>query len=84
MSYGPSLESTPSRDRINLDDPYEVRNWSKLFGVSDLDVAIAVRNAGPKPADVAFVLGRPWPPARRPRITDILRDSVRAPDSNDA
>jgi hypothetical protein len=46
--------------RIKVNDPYEVHHWAKVFGVTDFDVAIAVRAAGPKPQDVALALGKPW------------------------
>ncbi|WP_426954155.1 DUF3606 domain-containing protein [Muricoccus radiodurans] len=44
--------------RIDLRDPYSVRHWSRAFGLSELDLAIAVQTAGPRPGAVAFLLKR--------------------------
>jgi hypothetical protein len=52
--------ATIVRDEVRLNDPYDVQHWAKIFGVTNLDIAIAVRNAGPKAADVAYILGKPW------------------------
>lgn len=46
--------------RIRLDDPHEVHHWAKVFGVTSLDISIAIRAVGPKPEDVALALGKPW------------------------
>lgn len=48
------------KPEINLQDQYSVRHWAKVFSVSELDLAIAVQRAGPRPEDVAMFLGKPW------------------------
>ena len=47
------------RDRINVNEPYELRDWSKALGVSEDVLKAAVRKAGPMAKDVAKALGRP-------------------------
>jgi hypothetical protein len=56
----------PDRDRINVDEAYELRYWSKRLGVSEAAIRDAVRTAGPMAADVARVLGRSVPDRRPP------------------
>ncbi|WP_159350927.1 DUF3606 domain-containing protein [Roseomonas harenae] len=51
----------PVRERIDITDDYDIREWAKRLGVTELDVAIAVRHAGPRVADVAMALGLPRP-----------------------
>ena len=48
----------PDRDRINVNEPYELRDWAKKFGVSEAAVTAAVTRAGPMAKDVAKELGR--------------------------
>lgn len=62
---GPRPASLDQRP-INLNDPYEVEHWARLFHVTQLDVVIAVQMAGPMPADVALALSGPASP--RPRF----------------
>lgn len=45
------------RDRINVNEPYELEYWSKKFGVSHDRVKEAVRKAGPMVTDVKRELG---------------------------
>ena len=42
----------PDRDRINLEEEYEVRYWSEKFGVTKEELAGAVRKVGPMASDV--------------------------------
>jgi hypothetical protein len=46
------------RDRINLEEDYEVRDWAKKFGVSEEQLRSAVKAAGPMAKDVQRHLGR--------------------------
>jgi hypothetical protein len=48
----------PDRDRINLNEDYEVRDWAKKFGVSEDTLRQAVKKAGPAASDVAKQLGK--------------------------
>jgi uncharacterized protein DUF3606 len=40
------------RDRINLNEDYEVRDWAKSLGVSEDELRSAVAKAGPMVKDV--------------------------------
>lgn len=40
------------RDRINLSEEYEVRHWSKRFGVSQDQLKEAIKETGPMVKDV--------------------------------
>jgi hypothetical protein len=42
----------PDRDRISLSEDYEVRDWSKRFGVSPEELKKAVKQVGPNAKDV--------------------------------
>ena len=46
------------RERINVNEPYELRDWSKKFGVSPERLKEAVAKVGPMASDVANHLGR--------------------------
>ena len=46
----------PDRDRINMNEEYEVRDWSKKFGVSKEELAAAVKRVGPMVRDVEVAL----------------------------
>lgn len=46
------------RDRININEPYELRDWSQKFGVSPERLKEAVGKVGPMASDVAKHLGR--------------------------
>ena len=46
MSDNKSNSGSPDRDRIDLNDPDEVRNWTKSLGVSKEELEKAVRAAG--------------------------------------
>ncbi|WP_426955568.1 DUF3606 domain-containing protein [Muricoccus radiodurans] len=60
-----SLSALPRKDeRIDLHDPVSVRRWANAFRLSELDLAVAVQTAGPKPSAVAYLLRRePQPDA---------------------
>jgi hypothetical protein len=45
------------RERININEAYELRDWSAKFGVTHWEVKAAVRKVGPMARDVARALG---------------------------
>jgi hypothetical protein len=47
MSDDKSKVGSPDRDRINTHEDYEVRHWSKKFGVSADELKAAVAKVGP-------------------------------------
>jgi hypothetical protein len=53
-----SKNGRPDRDRININEDYEVRDWAKKFGVSEGILRSAVKKAGPVASDVAKQLGK--------------------------
>jgi len=56
MSYDKRNPGRPDRDRINMNEEYEVRDWSKKFGVSKEELAAAVKRVGPMVRDVEVAL----------------------------
>lgn len=42
----------PDRDRIDVNEDYELRDWSEKFGVSEDGLAAAVKRVGPIAKDV--------------------------------
>ena len=52
MSDDRSKTGNPDRQRINLGEDYEVRDWAKKFGVSEAELRSAVDKVGPMAADV--------------------------------
>jgi hypothetical protein len=44
-------------DRINVNEKYELRDWSAKLGVTSWEVKAAVRKVGPLAKDVARALG---------------------------
>jgi hypothetical protein len=46
MSDNKSKRSGPDRSRINLHEDYEVRYWSKKFGITKHELEKAVKKAG--------------------------------------
>lgn len=47
-----SKRGEQDRDRINLNEDYEVRDWAKSLGVSEDQLRSAVAKAGPMVKDV--------------------------------
>ena len=43
---------TADRDRINVNEDYELRGWSEKFGVSKDELKAAVKEVGPMAKDV--------------------------------
>jgi hypothetical protein len=49
---------SPDRERINLKEDYEVRDWAKKFGVSEEELWQAVAKVGDRADAVRQHLGR--------------------------
>lgn len=47
MADDKSKVGSPDRDRININEDYEVQYWSKQLGVSPSELRDAVKAAGP-------------------------------------
>ena len=57
MPDDPKAVGKPDRDRINVNEDYELRDWSKSLGVSVDRLKEAVRKVGPMVSDVRRALG---------------------------
>lgn len=51
----------PDQRRINVNEDWEVREWSKKFGVTPDQLRAAVKAVGVMAKDVAKYLGKPYP-----------------------
>jgi hypothetical protein len=58
MADDKSKTGKSDRDRINVAESYEVRDWSKRLGVSEGELKAAVKAVGPMAKDVAKKLGK--------------------------
>jgi len=58
MSDDKSKTGGPDRQRINTSEEYEVRDWSKRFGVTPEQLKDAVKKVGPMADDVQRELGK--------------------------
>jgi hypothetical protein len=58
MADDKSNRGSPDRDRIDLSDADEVRNWTQALGVSKEELESAVRAAGNSAARVREHLGK--------------------------
>lgn len=58
MSDDKSKRGSPDRDRIDMNDEDEVRNWTKSLGVSKEELQRAVQAAGNQADKVREFLGR--------------------------
>jgi len=58
MSDDKTKRGTPDRDRIDINDPDEVRNWTKSLGVTKEELQRAVEAVGTTPGKVYDYLGR--------------------------
>lgn len=47
MPDNPSIRGDGDRQRINVDQPYEVKYWSEKLGVSPEELRRAVNDVGP-------------------------------------
>jgi len=59
MSDNKGKRGSPDRDRIDINDPDEVRNWTESLGVSKEELQRAVQAAGDRAEKVReFLRGR--------------------------
>jgi hypothetical protein len=58
MSDDKKNRGSPDRDRIDMSDPDEVRNWTKSLGVSKEELERAVQAAGNNAERVRAHLGK--------------------------
>jgi hypothetical protein len=58
MSDDKSNRGSPDRDRIDMNDPDEVRNWTQSLGVTREELERAVQAAGPVASRVREHLGK--------------------------
>ena len=58
MSDNKSNRGAPDRNRIDIHDPDEVRNWTKSLGVSKEELERAVQAAGTSADKVREFLGK--------------------------
>jgi Protein of unknown function (DUF3606) len=58
MSDDPKQKGAQDRSRINTSEDYEVRYWSKKFGVSPDGLKAAVKKVGSSPVAVQKELGK--------------------------
>lgn len=58
MADDPGKRGKQDRDRINVEEDYEVRDWAKSLGVSEDELRNAVAKAGPMVKDVKAHLQR--------------------------
>jgi hypothetical protein len=58
MSDDKSNRGSPDRDRIDINDPDEVRNWTKSLGVTKEELQRAVEAVGTTAGKVYDYLGR--------------------------
>lgn len=56
MSDDKNKNGKQDRDRINVNEPYELRDWSAKFGVTPEELKKAVAEAGPMVKDVELQL----------------------------
>ena len=57
MADDPGKTGKADRDRINIHQDYELRDWSDALGVSPERLKAAVAKVGPMAADVRRELG---------------------------
>lgn len=57
MADDKSKTGRADRERININESYELRDWSAKLGVTSWEVKAAVRKVGPMARDVARALG---------------------------
>ena len=58
MSDDKRKPGRPDRDRIDVNEDYELRDWSEKLGVSKEQLAAAVKRVGPMVRDVEVELKR--------------------------
>jgi len=60
----------PERDKINIEEDYEVQYWSEKFGISVEELTAAVKEVGPTASDVQRELkthSHNWASEKEPR-----------------
>lgn len=58
MSDDKNKSGSPDRDRINVNEDYELQYWTKTLGVSADELRAAVKAAGPTAKAVRAHLGK--------------------------
>jgi Protein of unknown function (DUF3606) len=58
MADDKSKTGKADRDRINVDEPYELNHWAEKLGVTPERLRQAVKTSGPMVKDVAALLGK--------------------------
>jgi hypothetical protein len=58
MADDRNKQGPQDRDRINVNEDYELRDWSKRLGVSPDELKSAVAKVGPMAKDVRQHLGK--------------------------
>jgi hypothetical protein len=58
MSDDKQKPGAPDRDRINVNEDYEVQYWTKTLGVTAAELKAAVKAVGPTSAAVRKHLGK--------------------------
>ncbi|HDS1215928.1 DUF3606 domain-containing protein [Stenotrophomonas maltophilia] len=58
MSDNKKNTGSPDRDRINVNEDYELQYWTKALGVSADELRAAVKAVGPTSAAVRKHLGK--------------------------
>lgn len=58
MSDEKKKTGTPDRDRINVNEDYEVQFWTKALGITAAQLKEAVKAVGPTSAAVRNHLGK--------------------------
>jgi hypothetical protein len=53
-----SKRGRQDRDRINVNEPHELRRWAQKFGCSEDELREAVKRAGPMADDVERAIKR--------------------------
>ena len=65
MSDDPTQRGDQDRLRINVNQDYELQDWSKKFGVTSDELKKAVAEVGDRAEDVGKLLDRRRTPKRR-------------------
>jgi hypothetical protein len=58
MADDPNKTGRQDRERINVNEDYELRDWSRKFGVTADELKSAVQKVGPMAKDVQQHFGK--------------------------
>lgn len=58
MSDDKNKRGKPDRDRVNINEPYEVRQWTEYWGVTEAQLRRCVERVGVMVKDVERCLGK--------------------------